>query len=76
MKVDSLGNVYCGGSGGLWIIDPSGEPLGIVEHGESATTNVGFGGADWDQLFFTTETTVGFVKLKVKGTQVPIGVAD
>ncbi|MQG25426.1 MAG: SMP-30/gluconolactonase/LRE family protein [SAR202 cluster bacterium] len=76
MKVDSLGNVYCGGSGGLWIIDPAGEPLGIVEHGESATTNVGFGGADWDQLFFTTETTVGFVKLKVKGTQVPIGVAD
>ena len=58
------------------IIDPSGEPLGIVEHGESATTNVGFGGADWDQLFFTTETTVGSVKLKVKGTQVPIGVAD
>ena len=71
MKVDSVGNVYCGGSGGLWIIDPSGEPLGIVEHGESATTNVGFGGSNWDMLFFTTETTVGCVKLNVKGTQVP-----
>ena len=70
--IDSLGNVYCGGSGGLWIIDPSGEPLGIIEHGESATTNVGFGGANWDLLFFTTETTVGYVKLKIKGTQVPI----
>lgn len=72
MKVDSLGNVYCGGSGGLWIIDPSGEPLGIIEHGESATTNVGFGGSNWDMLFFTTETTVGYVTLKVEGTKVPV----
>lgn len=72
MKVDSLGNVYCGGSGGLWIIDSSGEPLGIIEHGESATTNVGFGGSNWDMLFFTTETTVGYVTLKVEGTKVPV----
>ncbi len=25
MKVDTAGNVYCGGSGGLWIMDPSGQ---------------------------------------------------
>ena len=28
MKVDSLGRVFCVGSGGFWIIDPSGEVLG------------------------------------------------
>ena len=28
IKVDSEGNVYCGGSGGIWIIDPNGRHLG------------------------------------------------
>ena len=28
MKVDTEGNVYVGGSGGVWIIDPSGQALG------------------------------------------------
>ena len=27
MKVDVEGNVYCGGSGGIWVIDPSGKHL-------------------------------------------------
>jgi gluconolactonase len=27
MKVDMEGNVYCGGSGGIWIMDPSGKHL-------------------------------------------------
>ncbi len=30
MKVDSEGNVYCGGSGGIWVIDPSGKHLGTI----------------------------------------------
>jgi gluconolactonase len=28
MKVDVEGNVYCGGAGGLWIMDPHGKKLG------------------------------------------------
>ena len=39
MKVDSEGNVYCGGSGSIHILNPSGERLGIVVHGQPATTN-------------------------------------
>jgi sugar lactone lactonase YvrE len=47
MKVDVEGNVYCGGSGGIWIMEPSGKKLGRIVHGQPATTNIAFGGDDW-----------------------------
>ena len=72
MKVDTAGNVYCGGSGGIYIIDPKGKKLGRIVHGENATTNIGFGGDDWKTLFFTTRNTVGSVNLKVPGIPVPV----
>jgi sugar lactone lactonase YvrE len=33
MKVDVEGNVYCGGAGGIWIMDPTGKKLGRIVHG-------------------------------------------
>jgi gluconolactonase len=72
MKVDTAGNVYCGGSGGIYILDPTGKKLGRIVHGENATTNIGFGGNDWKTLFFTTRNTVGSVNLKVSGIPVPV----
>ena len=30
MKVDTEGRVYCTGSGGIWVIDPQGDRLGII----------------------------------------------
>jgi len=33
MKVDTEGNVYCGGAGGIWIMDPKGKKLGRIVHG-------------------------------------------
>ena len=39
MKVDVEGNVYCGGAGGVWVLDPSGKHLGTIVHGQPATTN-------------------------------------
>ena len=45
MKVDVEGNVYCGGAGGLWVMDSSGKHLGTVDHGAPGTTNMAFGGA-------------------------------
>jgi gluconolactonase len=72
MKVDSAGNVYSGGSGGLYILDPKGKKLGRIVHGQPATTNVGFGGDDWKTLFFTTRTSLGSVNIKVAGTPVPV----
>ena len=40
MKVDSAGNVYTGGAGGLYIMDPTGKKLGRIVHGAPATTNM------------------------------------
>ena len=71
MKVDVDGNGYCGGSGGIWVMDSTGKHLGIIVHGEGATTNVAFGGDDWKTLYFTSWNTVGRVQLKVAGLPVP-----
>ena len=71
MKVDVEGNVYCGGSGGLWILDPKGEHLGTIAHEATATTNLAFGGNDWKTLFFTTRNSLGSVKCKIPGFPVP-----
>ena len=73
MKVDAAGNVYCGGAGGIWVIDPAGRPLGIIDHGQAGTTNVAFGGGDWQTLFFTTRHTLGSVPLRTPGLPVPSG---
>jgi len=72
MKVDVLGNVYCGGAGGIYILDSTGKKLGRIVHGQPATTNIGFGGNDWKTLFFTTRTMLGSVNLKVAGIPVPV----
>ncbi len=71
MKADVEGNIYCGGSGGLWILDSSGKHLGTVVHGAEATTNLAFGGADWKTLFFTTRNSLGSVQAKIAGLPVP-----
>ena len=71
MKVDVEGNVYCGGSGGLWIMDPNGTKLGRIVHGAPATTNLGFGGADWKTLYFTSRNHLGSVNVKIPGIPVP-----
>jgi gluconolactonase len=71
MKVDSKGNVYCGGAGGLWIMDPAGKKLGCIIHGASATTNLAFGGTDWKTLYFTSRNHLGAVNVKIPGIPVP-----
>jgi gluconolactonase len=71
MKVDSAGNVYCGGSGGLWILDPRGRKLGRIVHGQPQTTNIAFGGADWKTLYFTNWNFLGSVNLRIAGMPVP-----
>jgi gluconolactonase len=71
MKVDSAGNVYCGGAGGIWIFDPHGKKLGRIVHGQPATTNIAFGGDDWKTLYFTSRVHLGSINLKIAGTPVP-----
>jgi gluconolactonase len=71
LKVDAEGNVYCGGAGGLWVMDPHGKKLGRIAHGASATTNLAFGGDDWKTLYFTSRNHLGAVTVKVPGLPVP-----
>ncbi len=71
IKVDTQGNLYSGGSGGLFIMDSMGKKLGRIVHGQAATTNLAFGGRDWRTLYFTTRSTLFSVGLKVAGLPVP-----
>ena len=73
MKVDVEGNMYCGGSGGIWVLDPNGKHLGTIVHGAPGTTNIAWGGDDWKTLFFTTRNTLGSIQLKIAGVPVPAG---
>ena len=73
MKIDVEGNVYCGGSGGIWIFDAAGNHLGIIAHGEPATTNIAWGGDDWKNLYITTRDSLGRIPLRIAGIPVPTG---
>jgi gluconolactonase len=72
MKVDTAGNIYTGGAGGLYIMDSKGKKLGRIVHGQPATTNVAFGGDDWKTLYFTTRSTLFSVNVKIAGIPVPV----
>jgi gluconolactonase len=72
IKVDTVGNLYSGGGGGVYILDSKGKKLGRIVHGQPATTNIAFGGDDWKTLFFTTRSTVFSVNVKIAGVPVPV----
>ena len=55
--VDLHGNVYCTGSGGIWVITPSGEPLGVIETPE-VSSNVAWGDTDFKTLYITAQTSI------------------
>lgn len=70
MKIDVHGNVYLAGPGGIWIFDPSGEHLGVLQTPERAA-NLGWGGDDWSTLFITASTSLYSIQCKVSGIPVP-----
>jgi sugar lactone lactonase YvrE len=55
MKVDVLGNVFCTGPGGIWIVSPGGEKLGRIEVPETPA-NLAWGDADYKTLYITART--------------------
>ena len=70
MKIDVHGNLYLTGPGGIWIFDPSGEHLGVLQTPERAA-NLGWGGDDWSTLFITASTSLYSIQCKVSGIPVP-----
>jgi gluconolactonase len=70
MKIDSAGNVYCTGPGGIWMFDSAGTHLGTIATG-AQTTNVAWGDDDWSTLYFTTWQTLGRIRMNIPGIPVP-----
>lgn len=66
LKVDTKGNIYVTGPGGVWIVAPSGEALGVIRIPE-VCANLAFGGPDWKTLYFTATSTLYRTTVNVKG---------
>lgn len=64
MKVDALGNVWCTGPGGVWVLSPEGELLGRIHVPERQTANVAWGQSGqsqhepWSWLYMTSHVAI------------------
>lgn len=65
MKVDSLGNIYASGPGGLWVFSADGKHLGTINPLETPA-NCNWGD-DGKSLYITARTGLYRIKLSVPG---------
>jgi gluconolactonase len=65
MKVDSKGNVYATGPGGVWVFSPAGKHLGTIKPTE-VPANCGWGD-DGKSLYMTARTGLYRIKLAATG---------
>lgn len=70
MKVDQAGRVYCTGPGGIWVLNPDGSKVGIIELPEQAV-NFTFGGNDLKTLFVCAHTSVYTLRVTTPGVPHP-----
>jgi gluconolactonase len=68
MKCDEHGNIWVTGPDGVWIFNPEGEHLGVLEVPESVG-NLNWGGPDWNWLFLPSSTSLYRAKCKVAGNR-------
>ena len=66
MKVDTSGRVFCVGSGGIWVVEPTGEIVGVIK-GPAVPRNIAFGDADFRTLYTTPGDSVYSVRVKTPG---------
>jgi len=79
MKVDTNGNVYCTGPGGIWVFSPGGKHLGTI-HFPQVPANLAWGkyakthaesplgeGEKADTLYVTARTAIYRVRLSASG---------
>ena len=66
MKVDTEGNLYTTGPGGVWIYNPDGELIDRLSVPES-TTNLAFGGSDMQTLYITAPPNVYRAPVTIAG---------
>jgi gluconolactonase len=66
MKVDSEGNLYGAGKGGVWVFDPAGTKLGVIAV-DQEPANLCFGGDDRKTLYITARSGLYRIPVKVAG---------
>ena len=65
MKVDSKGNVWASGPGGIWVFSAAGKHLGTIKMPE-IPANCNWGD-DWKSLYITARTSLYRIKLAIAG---------
>ena len=66
MKLDSAGNVYCTGPGGIHVFDPDANLLEVIDTPER-TANFAFGDDDYRSLFITASTSLYRTRREIPG---------
>jgi gluconolactonase len=66
MRVDTKGNLYETGPGGVWIISLEGKHLGTIRAPKQAR-NVGFGDADKKLLYIAARTDIYRIRVNTPG---------
>ena len=74
MKIDSNGNLYCCGPGGIHVFDSSANCLGVIRVPKPAA-NFNWGGDDLRSLFITASASLYRIDVRVPGRRVQPGVA-
>jgi gluconolactonase len=57
MKVTRDVHLFCTGSGGIWVIDPQGQRVGVIRVPE-VSRNLVFGGPDAHAVYYGWEITL------------------
>ena len=69
VKVDTQGRIFCTGSGGIWVVDPSGRRLAIIPMPENPR-NLAFGDQDHRTLYITAGVSLYSLRCRTPGIAV------
>ena len=67
LKVDSAGNVWTSGPGGIRIITPEGKVIGQLKTPDRAQANLAWGGPDWKTAYIMSAGSVYKLQLAIPG---------
>ncbi len=68
MKVDQEGNLYVCGPGGVWILSPQGQVLGMIR-GPEIQHNLAWGDQDGRTLYMTAMTGIYRMRSNIPGVR-------
>lgn len=69
LKIDSKGNVWTSGPGGIRIVSPEGKVLGQLKSPDLAQASIAWGGPDWKTAYIMAATNVYKLRLAIPGEE-------